>query len=66
MLLIWRKLDLPVPAAKLFTKACLARMMESKACLEVAQQRAARDYICKNNDFGAETWTGSHAQHEVP
>ncbi len=48
---IWRELDLPVPAAKQFTLSYVTRMMEAKAHLDAAQQRAALYYDRNKKDL---------------
>jgi transposase InsO family protein len=48
---IWRELDLPVPAAKQFTQSYVTRMMEAKAHLDAAQQRATLYYDRNKKDL---------------
>ena len=48
---IWRELDLPVPAAKVFAKSFVSRIEEAKSYLDAAQQRAKLYYDVKRKDL---------------
>ena len=41
---VWREIEVPVSAAKVFVRSFAERLSDAKRCLEAAQQRTAEYY----------------------